>query len=448
MGHSLQILCTGDVHLGRRPSRVPVGDDELSVRHVWGHFIETALDREVDVAVLTGDIVDSENEMYEAFGALERGVRRLLGGGIQVVAVAGNHDYSALPRLVRAIDADGLHLLGQGGTWEAVELGVRGGNVPVRFVGWSFPQANVLSSPLGDSFDDLELSGSKKPTIGVLHCETGSGEGQYAPVQRDRLSRAPVDAWLLGHIHAPNPHREAGQLQLYPGSLQPLDPGEPGTHGAWLVEISSQDISSQDTLQYVSPQEITAEQIPLASLRYEETEVDVSECETRDDIEETVLHALRESASRLGEQLPGLRHVAHRLRLEGRTQLHRESEEILREMVGSIRREVDQVTATIEGFRLQTRPDHDLDELARTGDPSGVLAVLLLKLEDGDVEDGRVRRVLREASKATMDIHESSRYEPLRRDSETREPPDREDLRQMLYRQGLLLLDELSESRD
>jgi DNA repair exonuclease SbcCD nuclease subunit len=424
-----QILCTGDVHLGRRPSRVPVEDDELSVRHVWERFVETAINREVDVVVLTGDIVDSENEMYEAFGALERGVQRLLEGSIEIVAVVGNHDHDAFPRLVRGIDADGFHLLGPGGTWEEVQVDTQDG-ASVRFVGWSFPQATVLSSPL----DDLQIAETDKPTIGVLHCEVGAGEGQYAPVRRSALARVPVDAWLLGHIHAPSDHREAGQLQLYPGSLQPLDPGEPDTHGAWLIEVSAQEAS--------------AEQIPLASLRYEETAVDVTDCETRDDVEETVLRTLRDRAGALGEQFPDLRHVAHRFRFEGRTDLHREIEETLREMVGSVHREVDEVVATIESFDLDTRPDHDLSELDRADDPPGVLAQLLLELENGDTEAQRVQRILREASKATREVHESSRYDPLRRDSETREPPDRDDLRSMLYQQGLLLLDELRARRE
>jgi len=426
---TVQILCTGDVHLGRRPSRVPVEDDELSVRHVWERFVETAINREVDVVVLTGDIVDSENEMYEAFGALERGVQVLLDGGMEIVAVAGNHDHDAFPRLVRGIDADGFHLLGPGGTWEEVQVVTQNGK-PVRFVGWSFPQPTVLSSPL----DDLQIEESDEPTIGVLHCEVGSGEGQYAPVRRDALARTPVDAWLLGHIHEAEANEETGQLQLYPGSLQPLDPGESETHGAWLVEVSGQDAS--------------AEQIPLASLRYEEMAVDVSDCETGDDVEETVFRRLRDSAGELGEQFPDLRHVAHRLRFEGRTVLHREIEETLREMVGTVRREVDDLSATIESFILDTRPDYDLSELARADDPPGVLAQLLLKLEDGDVENERIRRILREASKATREVHESSRYEPLRRASKTREPPAREDLQSMLYQQGLLLLDELHAGRE
>ena len=426
---AIQILCTGDVHLGRRPSRVPVENDELSVRRVWDRFVETALNREVDAAVLTGDIVDSENQMYEAYGALERGIQDLVEGGVEVVAVAGNHDHSAFPRLARSIELDGFHLLGQGGTWDEVELSGQDGEEATRFVGWSFPQATEHASPLGN----LEISETDGPTIGVLHCEVGSGDGQYAPVRRDALARAPVDAWLLGHIHAPSEHREGGQLQLYPGSLQPLDPGEPGVHGAWLIEVA--------------PEEITAEKLPLASLRYKEFALDVTDLDAEEEIETQVLQSLRDDLADLGERWPELSHVAYRLVIEGRTNLHREIEETVGQMTRSLQPEVDGTTATIEAFELQTRPDYDLEELAQGDDPPGVLAQLLLKLGDGDVDDTRVRALLRRASKATSKVHESSRYEPLRHDSETREPPDRERLRSMLYKQGLLLLDELHEHR-
>jgi len=426
---AIQILCTGDVHLGRRPSRVPVENDELSVRRVWDRFVETALNREVDAAVLTGDIVDSENQMYEAYGALERGIQDLVEGGVEVVAVAGNHDHSAFPRLARSIDLDGFHLLGQGGTWDAVELSGQNEEEAARFVGWSFPQATEHASPLGD----LALSETDGPTVGVLHCEVGSGEGQYAPVRRDALARAPVDAWLLGHIHAPDEHREGGQLQLYPGSLQPLDPGEPGVHGAWLIEVA--------------PEEITAEKLPLASLRYKEFALDVTDLDAEEEIETQVLQSLRDDLADLSDRWPELSHVAYRLAFEGRTNLHREIEETAGQMTRSLQPEVDGTTATIEAFELETRPDYDLEELAQGDDPPGVLAQLLLKLGDGDVDDTRVRALLRRASKATSKVHESSRYEPLRHDSETREPPDRERLRSMLYKQGLLLLDELHEHR-
>jgi len=431
MDHSsLQILCTGDVHLGRRPSRVPVDDESLSVQHVWDRFVETALDRTVDAVVLTGDVVDSENQMYEAYGALERGIRRLAEAGIDVVAVAGNHDHDAFPRLMRNVDADEMHLLGWGGTWDVVRVEGREGRSAVRFVGWSFPQDTHFTSPL----DTLSLPESDVPTLGVLHCEVGAGDGAYAPVRRDALVRAPVSAWLLGHIHAPNAHREAGQLQLYPGSLQPLDPGEPGAHGAWRVEVTEASV--------------TAERLPLASLRYDTAVVDVTGHDTAEAVEDAVIRAVRDGVADAVEQGGHLRHVAYRVVLEGRTDRHRELERTIGGMVDSLRPEVDRVTGSIEAVEMNTRPAHDLEALARGEDPPGVLAQLLLRLEEGAAASDRVQRLLRRASKAARQVHESSRYEPLRRDSETHDPPDREDLQSMLYRQGLLLLDELHDRRE
>ena len=71
--------------------------------------------------MLTGDVVDAENKMYEAYGALERGLRRLLEAKVEVVAVAGNHDHDAFPRLVRTVEDDRLHLLGAGVQWDVVK---------------------------------------------------------------------------------------------------------------------------------------------------------------------------------------------------------------------------------------------------------------------------------------------------------------------------------------
>jgi hypothetical protein len=139
--------------------------------------------------------------------------------------------------------------------------------------------------------------------------------------------------------------------------------------------------------------------------------------------------------------------VAYRLTFEGRTRLRREIEETASRMKGSLQPEVDGTTATIEDFELRTRPDYDLEELAQGSDPPGVLAEVLLKIETGEISDEDAQELLRRASKATSTVHESSRYEPLRHDSETREPPGREDLRSMLYKQGLLLLDELHAGR-
>jgi DNA repair exonuclease SbcCD nuclease subunit len=420
-----RILCTGDVHLGRRPARVPVSDDALSVSHVWDRVVEAALDRAVEAVVLTGDVVDAENKMYEAYGALERGLRRLLEAKVEVVAVAGNHDHDAFPRLVRTVEDDRLNLLGPGGQWDVVSLNEEM-DLPVRFVGWSFPETTVPASPLST----LSLSETEGLTVGVLHCDAGRTEGRYAPVTREALARPPVDAWLLGHIHAPTPHREADQLQLYPGSPQPLDPGEAGTHGVWEITLAPSG-------------SVQAEQVPLASLRYDTVTVDVSPLETPGAVDSTVLPTVRDALAEAVEQWPRLRHVAYRLRLEGRTNDHRALREQADAMVNDLRVSVDTATATLEAVEFDTRPAYDLEEVAEGQDPPGVLAQLLLDLQAGRVDTERVATALRRADKAVGEVHESSGYAPLRRDSETRDRPARAELRSKLLQQGLLLLDEL-----
>lgn len=425
-----RILCTGDVHLGRRPARVPVEDETLSVSHVWERIVEAAVDRSVDAVALTGDVVDAENKMYEAYGALERGIRRLLEVDIDVVAVAGNHDHDAFPRLVRTIKDDGLHLLGAGGRWTSVRLDGDGAG-PVRFVGWSFPEAAVTDSPLA-TLDPLD---GDETTIGVLHCEAGREDGRYAPVPRDALARVPVDAWLLGHIHAPAELREGDQLQLYPGSPQPLDPGEGGTHGPWQVEVTSTGA-------------VRTEQLPLASLRYDAVTVDVSDLDAPDEADTATLSSVREALADAIDRWPRLRHVAYRLRIEGRTRHRQVLREQVRNLVDQLHVSVDECAATLDDVTMQTRPDYDLEALAANDDPPGVLAQLLLDLQAGKTDDERVAKALRRADKAVDAVHEASGYEPLRRDAETRSPPSREALRSKLLQQGFLLLDELQDRRE
>ncbi|MEF8866370.1 MAG: metallophosphoesterase, partial [Salinibacter sp.] len=93
-----RILCTGDLHLGRYPSGVHSRDREWAVDRVWENTVSYAIQQAVDGVVLTGDVVDAQNKRYEALGPLQRGLRRLGDAGIPVVAVAGNHDFDALPR--------------------------------------------------------------------------------------------------------------------------------------------------------------------------------------------------------------------------------------------------------------------------------------------------------------------------------------------------------------
>ncbi|HVS17599.1 MAG TPA: metallophosphoesterase, partial [Planctomycetota bacterium] len=118
------ILFVGDVHLGRRPARVPdlagegIDTRELSPRAAFEAVVREARARSVDAVVFLGDVVDREEHFLEAWGTLRQGVAELLEDGIAVLAVAGNHDVVALPRL--ADEIEGFRLIGRGGVWETV----------------------------------------------------------------------------------------------------------------------------------------------------------------------------------------------------------------------------------------------------------------------------------------------------------------------------------------
>jgi DNA end-binding protein Ku len=61
----ISLLCTGDLHLGRFPTRVPPDVRELSVEHVWKQIVSEAIHRRVDALVLTGDVADRQNAFFQ-----------------------------------------------------------------------------------------------------------------------------------------------------------------------------------------------------------------------------------------------------------------------------------------------------------------------------------------------------------------------------------------------
>ena len=109
----VKILSTADLHIGRTPTRVPDAvRTQSSCARMWSAVVELAIREEVDLVTLSGDVVDHANRFFEATGPLETGIAQLAAAGIDTYAVAGNHDYDVLPRIVDAVGTDRFHLLG------------------------------------------------------------------------------------------------------------------------------------------------------------------------------------------------------------------------------------------------------------------------------------------------------------------------------------------------
>lgn len=367
----MKLLAVGDIHLGRRPSRLPEdlasSARELSPSAAWQRTVKFAVEERVDAVLIAGDVVESEKDFFEGFRELKSGVDRLTAADIQVIAVAGNHDVLVLPRLADLFeDGSGFKLLGRGGKWESWPIGEA-----VTIWGWSFPQASVTRSPLVGA----DFKGGSGVQIGLLHCDRDQTRSPYAPVSSRELKSSAIDNWLLGHIHQPDA-LGADALCGYLGCLSGMDPGEPGPRGPWLLGIKGGRVRE-------------VEQIPLAPLRWERVQVDVSQLEDPTNIQSLIIANTKELDDALAQPPHGPIAVGLRVTFVGHTVFATELSSWI-EGADGIFSSFQQGSRQyfVEHYESAVLPRIDLEDLAKRSDPLGLLAqnVLILHREAGDPE--------------------------------------------------------------
>jgi len=423
---TLNLLAAADLHLGRRPSRLPGSlTDRISARDLgpssaWARLVDLALEEGAHGVLLAGDVVEGESDFFEAFAELRSGVRRLLDGHIRVLAVAGNHDTKVLPYL--ADELEGFELLGRGGSWEAVTLA--GGGEEATVWGWSFPHPGVRDDPVtGQTFE-------RGPGInlGILHCDRDQVGTPYAPVPSRALEAAAVDGWLLGHIHRPDPlsiPRPMGYL----GSLTGLSPGEPGPRGAWLMRVGGGVISS-------------LEHRTIAPLRWVPLDVDLTEINEPEAARGRFLDRIRDLDASVLEEANPPRAVGLRVTFTGRTRFRTELAGLFpQEDLGDIEVGEGNVHYFVETLHFDTLPEVELETLARQNDPAGLLARRLLLLDRA--ADDPERRVLLSGARQRLErVACNSVWQGLNTG-----PPDPEDTAERLRMAGRQALDLLLSRR-
>jgi DNA repair exonuclease SbcCD nuclease subunit len=384
--------------------------------------------------IFAGDVVESTNARYEAIRPLESAVRKLVDAGIEVVAVVGNHDVDALPRLAELID--GVKILGAGGRWETHV--VRSAGQPIcELVGWSFPQQKVTSSPVAELLQHPLPPQSGVRRFGLLHCDLDAAAGPYAPVARRELEQTGLDAWFLGHIHKPSPSeafQAGGSLRGgYLGSLVGLNPKETGDHGPWLVRIEGGKTS--------------IEHVPLAPLRWERADLYLRPEDEPDDLGDRLLELLEQRTREiLARDITPPELIGFRFRLLGETRKYDEfcrwvEKQEWSEMV----RTVASTIAFVEKVENRIELAVDLEEIAKGDDPPGLLARKLLTL----AREGAARvALIEEARVALREVVDDSHYSPLRDERDAEDPLSDAAISEQLKHAGIAALNALLAQRD
>lgn len=399
----MKILAVGDIHLGRLPSRIPEDFPrqarELSPEEAWRRTVDLAIGEQVAAVLLAGDVIESEKDFFEGYRALGDGVNRLAEAGIEVIAVAGNHDVEVLPRLARALaNQPAFTLLGEGGVWQSHTLKSSGEQVTIW--GWSFPRRQVSNSPLADA--SFERGASL--TLGLLHCDLDQRGSPYAPVMRRELDDSGLDGWLLGHVHLPHQLRP-DSLCGYLGCLSGMDPGEHGARGPWMLTVAGGRLENM-------------EQIPIAPLRWERLQVDVGELDDIGKLEEFLLEKIQRHDVSLFASDSGPEAVGLRVQFTGQTRYVREIPDSARQLVETANHiEISGRHYFIEHCEALVRPRTDLAELATRNDPLGLLAGKLLLL-DRPQEDPERQALLKAATASFRSTLNESRWRDIESNGE------------------------------
>ncbi len=225
-----------------------------------------AREKEADLVLLAGDLLDSERCYRETAQALRAALASI---PCPVFISPGNHDFYSSRSVWATLDwPENVHIFTSLERVEAPEY---------TLWGRAFTDPHQDTCPL----EGLEVPDDGKLHLACLHGEVDPA-GHYGPISRTDIAASGLDYLALGHIHQTiGPQREGNTFWAYPGCPEGRGFDELGEKGVLYVEAE--------------PGHVTARLVPLARRRYEILSVDITGTEP--------LSAIRAAAPKKSENL-------------------------------------------------------------------------------------------------------------------------------------------------
>lgn len=331
------------------------------------NLVELALDQQVDLMVIAGDLYDGDWRDHNTGLFFVQQISRLTREGIPVLAISGNHD--AANQMTRSLplpkNPDGSTIMlssqqAESRRFESLGIAVHGRSFRTRAemdnLALDYPAAD------GGMFN-----------IGLLHTSLTGAEGHepYAPCTPQQLADKRYDYWALGHIHTRGERQVDGAAPVvFPGNIQGRHTRELGPKGCILVEIDSSGKPSQTFH-------------PLDTVRWDIFRLDVAKFERVDEVADAYrdwLSAQVEAAEQ--------RTLVTRVRLGGMTELHDQlahQHEHWENALRAIALDVGAGRVWLESLRVRTeRPSRSAASFDSDGPLASLDAVLAGLLEDDD----------------------------------------------------------------
>lgn len=336
-GRQLTFLHSSDLHLGASEH----------VQRAFELLITTALERQVDLVLLGGDVYDSAERSAKLQKRFVDGLSRLDASGIHVFIAHGNHDPVAADfRPVVGAMPQRVHVFSSGEPQTFV-MQVAGDTVAVT--GLSFEHRHDQMN-LAARIAATEVLADLRLAVVHANVEGQTGHDVYAPCSDADLRHSGIGYWALGHIHQRTiTPMGSGRFWAYPGNLQgrSTKPAECGAKGVLIVRAEERGFAEPEF-------------VPTDVHRFLRLEVSLDDVEHYSDAFDTVVAAVGDAF-----ELHGRRSLTVRLTLTGSTGVHGLLSELtveeVEESLGNPRVRVDRIEDA-------TRRPLDRDALARADD--------------------------------------------------------------------------------
>jgi DNA repair protein SbcD/Mre11 len=211
-----------------------------------------AIENNVDLVILAGDLFDGEDRSLRAQSRLRSEMLKLEEKGIPVYVIHGNHDHLSGSWVQLDLPAN-VHIFTS--EVEIKPFTTKDG-ILVHLYGFSYPKRHVWDRKI----DDYIKQDRADFHIGILHGNEGSQSehGNYAPFTVDDLVEKQFDYWALGHIHKRTFLFDDPPI-VYPGNIQGRNKKETGIKGCYHVTLSELETN----LQFIPTSDVVWEEVVI-----------------------------------------------------------------------------------------------------------------------------------------------------------------------------------------
>lgn len=231
------ILHAADLHLDSPFRSLPTAEATLrrsEQRKLLEALRDLALERRVDLVLLSGDLLDGRETYPETVDLLARTLGEMTA---PVVIAPGNHDFwSEKSPYATQPWPENVHIFRS----EAVEA------LPFPELGVTvYGAAFTGPSRESDALDGFAPQPDGNLPVMALHGEV-DGRGSYGPLSSQSIAKSGLKYLALGHIHQQSGLQWAGDTAwAYPGCPQGRGFDETGDKGALLVTVTDSAVSAE-----------------------------------------------------------------------------------------------------------------------------------------------------------------------------------------------------------